>query len=65
MTRYYLANTRVKNEEGIAPGGGVALLRARAALGDLKDKNTEQDAGIQIVLRALEEPLRQLVANAG
>jgi len=57
--------TRAAVEEGIAPGGGVALLRARAALGDLKGKNTEQDAGIQIVLRALEEPLRQIVANAG
>ncbi len=41
------------------------MLLARAALGDLKGKNTEQDAGIQIVLRALEEPLRQIVANAG
>jgi len=57
--------TRAAVEEGIAPGGGVALLRARAAIGALKGNNTEQDAGIQIVLRALEEPLRQIVANAG
>ena len=57
--------TRAAVEEGIAPGGGVALLRARAAIGTLKGGNHEQDAGIQIVLRALEEPLRQIVANAG
>lgn len=57
--------TRAAVEEGIAPGGGVALLRARAAIGALKGNNTERDAGIQIVLRALEEPLRQIVANAG
>lgn len=57
--------TRAAVEEGIAPGGGVALLRARAEIGCLKSNNSEQDAGIQIVLRALEEPLRQIVANAG
>jgi chaperonin GroEL len=57
--------TRAAVEEGIAPGGGVALLRARAAIGDVKGGNHEQDAGIQIVLRALEEPLRQIVTNAG
>lgn len=57
--------TRAAVEEGIAPGGGVAFLRARAAIGSLKGNNNEQDAGIQIVLRALEEPLRQIVANAG
>ncbi len=57
--------TRAAVEEGIAPGGGVALLRARAAIGTLKGGNHEQDAGIQIVLRALEEPLRQIVTNAG
>ena len=46
-------------------GGGVALLRARAAIKDLKGDNDEQNAGIRIVLRAVEEPLRQIVANAG
>ena len=57
--------TRAAVEEGILPGGGVALLRARAAISVLKGDNSEQDAGIKIVLRALEEPLRQIVANAG
>ncbi len=57
--------TRAAVEEGILPGGGVALLRARAAIGALKADNNEQEAGIKIVLRALEEPLRQIVANAG
>ena len=52
-------------EEGVLPGGGVALLRARARLADLRGENPDQDAGIKIVLRALEEPLRQIVANAG
>jgi chaperonin GroEL len=57
--------TRAAVEEGILPGGGVALLRARSAISMLKGNNNEQDAGIRIVLRALEEPLRQIVANAG
>ncbi|MBI2286956.1 MAG: chaperonin GroEL [Nitrosomonadales bacterium] len=57
--------TRAAVEEGILPGGGVALLRARAAVAALQGDNSEQDAGIQIVLRALEEPLRQIIANAG
>ncbi|MDR2690050.1 MAG: chaperonin GroEL [Azoarcus sp.] len=57
--------TRAAVEEGIVPGGGVALLRARAAIKDLKGDNHEQDAGIKIVLRAVEEPLRQIVNNAG
>ncbi|RFC36220.1 MAG: chaperonin GroEL [Candidatus Nitrotoga sp. LAW] len=57
--------TRAAVEEGILPGGGVALLRARSALGTLENDNNEQHAGIAIVLRALEEPLRQIVANAG
>ncbi|PVX85706.1 chaperonin GroEL [Paraburkholderia unamae] len=57
--------TRAAVEEGIVPGGGVALLRARAALGDLRAGNPDQDAGIRIVLRALEEPLRQIATNAG
>ena len=57
--------TRAAVEEGIVPGGGVALLRARAAIKDLKGDNHDQDAGIKIVLRALEEPLRAIAANAG
>ncbi|HRP77046.1 MAG TPA: chaperonin GroEL [Rhodocyclaceae bacterium] len=57
--------TRAAVEEGIVAGGGVALLRARAALGSLKGENHDQDAGIKIVLRALEQPLREIVANAG
>jgi chaperonin GroEL len=57
--------TRAAVEEGLVPGGGVALLRARAALQALKGDNDDQDAGIKIVLRALEEPFRQIVANAG
>ncbi|WP_304547825.1 TCP-1/cpn60 chaperonin family protein, partial [Acidovorax sp. ST3] len=50
---------------GIVPGGGVALLRARASIQDLKGANADQDAGIRIVRRALEAPLRAIVANAG
>ncbi len=57
--------TRAAVEEGIIPGGGVALLRARAAIKALKGDNHDQDAGIRIVLRALEEPLRAIAANAG
>ncbi|HUL41580.1 MAG TPA: chaperonin GroEL [Burkholderiales bacterium] len=57
--------THAAVEEGILPGGGVALLRARARLSALHGENLDQDAGIKIVLRALEEPLRQIVANAG
>jgi chaperonin GroEL len=57
--------TRAAVEEGIVPGGGVALLRARAALGQLKGANDDQDAGIKIVLRAIEDPARQLATNAG
>ena len=57
--------TRAAVEEGIVPGGGVALLRARAAIKDLKGDNHDQDAGIKIVLRAIEEPLRAIAANAG
>jgi chaperonin GroEL len=57
--------TRAAVEEGIVPGGGVAYLRARAKLKNLKGENVDQDAGIKIVLRALEEPMRQIVANAG
>jgi chaperonin GroEL len=57
--------THAAVEEGILPGGGVALLRARARLGALHGDNADQDAGIKIVLRAVEEPLRQIVSNAG
>jgi chaperonin GroEL len=57
--------TRAAVEEGIVAGGGVALIRARSGLGKLKGDNLDQDAGIKIVLRALEEPLRQITANAG
>lgn len=57
--------THAAIEEGVLPGGGVALLRARMLLGELRGENPDQDAGIRIVLRALEEPLRQLVTNGG
>jgi chaperonin GroEL len=57
--------TRAAVEEGIVAGGGVAYIRARAALDKLKGENPDQDAGIRIVTRALEEPLRQIVANSG
>src|SRR3990172_842512 len=57
--------TRAAVEEGIVAGGGVALIRARAGLSKLKGENQDQEAGIKIVLRALEEPLRWIVANAG
>jgi chaperonin GroEL len=57
--------TRAAVEEGIVPGGGVALLRAKVAVAKLKGDNHDQDAGITIVLRAMESPLRAIVANAG
>jgi chaperonin GroEL len=57
--------TRAAVEEGIVAGGGVTLLRARKALDNLKGDNHDQDAGIKIVHRALEEPLRAIVQNAG
>ena len=57
--------TRAAVEEGVVPGGGVALLRARKALADVKGDNDDQTAGINIARRAMEEPLRQIVANAG
>ncbi len=60
-----LAATRAAVEEGIVPGGGVAYIRAVAALEGLKGENEDQTTGIQIVKRAIEEPLRQIVANAG
>jgi chaperonin GroEL len=57
--------TRAAVEEGIVPGGGVALLRARSTMQSLKGDNDDQEAGIRIVLRAIEEPLRAIVKNAG
>ncbi|KVW33898.1 chaperonin GroEL [Burkholderia ubonensis] len=57
--------TRAAVEEGIVPGGGVALLRARSAVTSLKGANGDQDAGVHIVLRALEAPLRVIASNAG
>ncbi len=60
-----LAATRAAVEEGIVPGGGVAYIRAVAAMENMKGDNDDQTTGIQIVKRAIEEPLRQIVANAG
>jgi chaperonin GroEL len=57
--------TRAAIEEGVLPGGGIAMLRARSRLSNLRGENPDQDAGIRIVLRAIEEPLRQIAANAG
>ncbi|MFB6347995.1 chaperonin GroEL [Moraxella marmotae] len=57
--------TRAAVEEGVVPGGGVALVRALAALSDLKGDNEDQNAGINILRRAMEAPLRQIVTNAG
>ncbi|MFZ6673581.1 chaperonin GroEL [Undibacterium sp. Rencai35W] len=57
--------TRAAVEEGVVPGGGVALLRAREAAGVIKGDNADQEAGIKLVLKAIEAPLREIVANAG
>jgi chaperonin GroEL len=57
--------TRAAVQEGIVPGGGVALIRARKAVEGLKAENEDQGAGIRILLRAMEEPLRQIVSNGG
>jgi chaperonin GroEL len=57
--------TRAAVEEGIVPGGGVALIRTRAAVALVKGDNADQDAGVKLILRAIEEPLRTIVANAG
>ena len=57
--------TRAAVEEGVVPGGGVALVRAIAALNDLKGDNHDQDIGINITKRAMEAPLRQIVTNGG
>ncbi|TAA35167.1 chaperonin GroEL [Pseudoxanthomonas winnipegensis] len=57
--------TRAAVEEGVVPGGGVALIRAKANIGELKGINEDQNHGIQIALRAMEAPLREIVTNAG
>ena len=57
--------TRAAVEEGVVPGGGVALIRAVKAIGKLKGDNHDQEVGINILKRAVEEPLRQIVRNAG
>ena len=57
--------TRAAVEEGVVPGGGVAMVRAVDAVSEISGANSDQDVGIRIVKRALEEPLRQIVANAG
>ncbi|MBS7458483.1 chaperonin GroEL [Coralloluteibacterium stylophorae] len=57
--------TRAAVEEGVVPGGGVALIRAKAAVENLKGINEDQNHGIQIALRAMEAPLREIVTNAG
>ncbi|MGO9758080.1 MAG: chaperonin GroEL [Roseiarcus sp.] len=57
--------TKAAVEEGIVPGGGVALLRAKAAIGKLSDDNTDVQSGINIVLKALESPIRQIAENSG
>ncbi len=60
-----LSATRAAIEEGTVPGGGVAYIRAISAIEDLKGDNEEETLGIKIVRRAIEEPLRQIVHNAG
>jgi len=57
--------TRAAVEEGVVPGGGVALIRARVAVAKVKGDNHDQDIGVSIASRAMEEPMRQIVANAG
>lgn len=57
--------TRAAVEDGIVAGGGVALVRAKTAIMELKGSNSDQDAGIKIVLRAMEEPIRQIASNSG
>jgi chaperonin GroEL len=57
--------TKAAVEEGIVPGGGVALLRAKAAIGKLSDENHDVQSGINIVLKALEAPIRQIAENSG
>ncbi len=57
--------TRAAVEEGVVPGGGVALVRCVDAIGNVKGSNADQDMGVKIIQKAIEEPLRQIVANAG
>jgi chaperonin GroEL len=57
--------TRAAVEEGIVAGGGVALLRAKQAVGTIKGDNADQDAGVKLILKAIEAPLREIVNNAG
>src|SRR5690606_1345899 len=57
--------TRAAVEEGIVPGGGVALIRAKAAITKVKGDNIDQEAGVKLILRAVGAPLRTIVANAG
>ena len=57
--------TRAAVEEGVVPGGGVALLRAKQNAGEIKGDNADQQAGVQLVLKAIEAPLREIVGNAG
>lgn len=60
-----LSATRAAVEEGIIPGGGVAYIRASELLNDVKGENDDEQTGVEIIKRAIEEPLRQIVANAG
>ncbi len=60
-----LSATRAAVEEGIVPGGGVAYIRATSALAGLTGENADETTGVRIVARAIEEPLRQIAANAG
>ena len=60
-----MSATRAAIAEGIVPGGGVAYIRAISSLEGLKGDNDDETTGIEIVKRAIEEPLRQIVANAG
>ncbi len=60
-----LHSTRAAVEEGVVPGGGVALIRAISSVGELKGINHDQDVGIQLAMRAMEEPLRLICENAG
>ena len=64
-TEVEMKEKKARVEEGIVAGGGVALLRARQAAGDIKGANPDQDAGIKLVLKAIEAPLREIVINAG
>jgi chaperonin GroEL len=60
-----LAATRAAVEEGIVPGGGVSIVRATHSLSKIKTENDDEQTGINIICRAVEEPLRQIVENAG